>query len=121
MTDPKYLGIPNIQFSLTDKDDKREEKFAKQRIERGFDDSETWSIRDTIAKFIVPRLKRFREITIAYPGGMTEDEWNIILDKMIRAFELVDDSYYDVWTDEQFKEYEEGMTLFKEHFLALWW
>ena len=56
MTDPKYLGIPNICFSLTDKDDKREEKFIKQRLQRGFDDTETWSLRDTIADFVVPRL-----------------------------------------------------------------
>jgi len=56
--DVKYLGIPNICFSLTDKDDKREIDFIKQRIERGFDDSETWSLRDSMALFILPRLKR---------------------------------------------------------------
>ena len=60
--DIKYLGIPNICFSLTGKDDKREIDFIKQRLERGFDDSETWSLRDTIALFILPRLKRYQEI-----------------------------------------------------------
>ena len=34
----------------------------KQRLERGFDDSETWSLRDTIANFIIPRLERYEEI-----------------------------------------------------------
>jgi hypothetical protein len=33
--DFKYLGIPNICFSITDKEDKRETYFKKQRIERG--------------------------------------------------------------------------------------
>jgi len=28
--DVKYLGVPNICFSLTDKDDKREIEFIKQ-------------------------------------------------------------------------------------------
>jgi hypothetical protein len=120
MNDPKYLGIPNIQFSLTDKEDEREDEFSKQRLERGFDDSETWSLRDTIARFIIPRLKRFREISIAYPAEMTYEEWNSILDKMIKAFELVDDRYLTL-TDEQQKEYEEGISLFKEHFMGLWW
>jgi len=60
--DFKYMQIPNICFSLTDVDDKREMEFKKQRLERGFDDSETWSLRDTIANFIIPRLERYEEI-----------------------------------------------------------
>jgi hypothetical protein len=50
--DVKYLGVPNICFSLTDKNDKRGIEFTKQRIERGFDYSKTWSLRDSIALFI---------------------------------------------------------------------
>lgn len=64
--DPKYLGIPNIQFSLTDKTDEREEKFSQQRIERGFDDSETWSLDCTITKFILPRLKDSEKLLILF-------------------------------------------------------
>ena len=41
---------------------KRYWKFLWQRWTRGFDDSETWSLYDTIARFILPRLKRFKEI-----------------------------------------------------------
>lgn len=65
--DPKYLGIPNIQFSLTDKDDKREKNFSKQRIERGFDDSETWSLDSTITSFILPRLKDSKKLRLDFP------------------------------------------------------
>ena len=43
--DPKYLGIPNICFSLTEDTDRRESEYKEQRIQRGFDDSETWSLR----------------------------------------------------------------------------
>ena len=60
--DIKYLGIPNICFSLTEKDDEREVELSKQRIKRGFDDSETWSLKNTITKFIIPRLERYEEI-----------------------------------------------------------
>ena len=77
MKDIKYLGVPNVCFSLTNKDDDREEKFSKQRIERGFDDSETWSLRDTIANFILPRLKAFNEITFSRPADLEDiSEWN---------------------------------------------
>lgn len=86
--------------------------FFQRRI-RGFDDSEVWSLDDTILKFILPRLKRFREKdTHAWPGALTIfeidhddymdlspserndlderslEEWGRMLDKMIRAIEL---------------------------------
>jgi hypothetical protein len=84
--DVKYMNIPNICFSLTDKDDKREIEYKKQRIERGFDDSETWSLTDTICGFLIPRLKRFKECANVIPESTTREEWNVILDKMIFAF-----------------------------------
>ena len=60
--DPKTSGIPNINFSLVSKGDKREEKFFLERIKNGFDESETWSLYGTIANFIIPRLERYEEI-----------------------------------------------------------
>ena len=113
--DIKYMGVPNICFSLTAEDDKREEEFSKQRIENGFDDSETWSLRDTIANFIIPRLKRYKEVS-----AMDIDEKRI--DKMLRAFELVvrDDGQF-ILTDDEMKEYDKGIKIFKQDFLSLWW
>ena len=82
--DPKYIGVPNICFSLTEKEDSREENFSKQRMERGFDDSETWSLRDTIGNFILPRLRRFKEVSIAFPADLEDaSDWENILNKMI--------------------------------------
>jgi len=121
--DPKYLGVPNICFSLTEKEDDREKKYSKQRIERGFDDSETWCLASTITRFILPRLKRFKDITIAYPGEIeTPEDWNNIVEKMIVAFELVlsDDASW-MWSEEEKKQFEEGMDLFKKWYLGLWW
>ena len=123
MKDIKYLGVPNVCFSLTNKDDDREEKFSKQRIERGFDDSETWSLRDTIANFILPRLKAFNEITFSRPADLEDiSEWNDILNKMCKSFEYVArDKGMFILTDEEYEEYKEGMELFKKYFLDLWW
>lgn len=119
MTDPKSLGIPNINFSVYTDGDKREEKFSKQRLERGFDESETWNLYTTISRFIVPRLKAFKESNICYPPELTPDEWNAILDKMIRTFEIASNS--DFMKEEEADEFREGFTLFSEYFFALWW
>ncbi len=121
--DPKYAGIPNINFSLTDKDDKRENKYSKQRIERGFDDSELWSLDCTIANFILPRLIEFRKQINGYPGHLSnEGEWVDMLDKMIEAFELVTQSKLINHNESsiEYQKFNEGITLFKDNFLNLW-
>ena len=59
--DPKHLGIPNINFSLSTEDDQREPFFKQQRLERGFDDTELWGLDLTIAKFILPRLIEYQK------------------------------------------------------------
>jgi len=117
--DIKYLGIPNICFSLTDKDDKRERKYSKQRMERGFDDSETWSLYNSISKFTLPRLMEFKKLKCGYPACFNKPkEWDIILDKMIKAFELINKDDSDTIDD---KLVDEGLKLFAKWFFALWW
>jgi hypothetical protein len=111
--DPKYLGIPNINFSLTNKEDYREEKFKKQRIEMGFDDSEGWSFDITIANFILPRLKYFKNTF----GEETERK----CDKIILALELIVRNGGDrIWTIQETKEINKGLKLLSKYFLQLW-
>jgi len=122
--DPKYISVKNVCFSLIDKKDKREKKFAKQRLSRGFDDSETWSLRDTIANFILPRLKRFKKVQRAFPADITAEEWDSIIDKMIISFEMVKRDKWDVDLSkarEQLKKIDEGLNLFAKWYLDLWW
>lgn len=121
MSDPKYLGIPNIQFSLISKEDKREEEYSKQRISRGFDDSETWSLDTTISSFIIPRLKRFNELKMNHPLNMTSDEWTEIIDKIILAFELNVKGTNTSIEGNQSEKISEGLDLFTKHFFNLWW
>ena len=121
--DIKYLGIPNVCFSLTKPDDDREPEFAEQRKVRGFDDSETWSLRDTFADFMVPRLKVFIEKTCGHPCGLMGDEWSVILNKILFAFELVQsiDNRDENPTLEEWDRYQEGMDLFSKWYMNLWW
>jgi hypothetical protein len=123
--DPKYIGIPNINFGY-DVDDDRKERFKKQRLERGFDDSEMWSLYGTISQFILPRLKDYRECIEEFgihPGGLKNTaKWLELLDKMILAFDLLvtrDSSGMD--NDEFDKKIDEGLKTFTKWFSALWY
>lgn len=110
-------NIPNVNFTLIDRGDIRWNDFKQQRLERGFDDSETWALDCTIAKFIEPRLRRFKEIKAGYPANISEEKWDDILDKMIYAFECINkDTTYD--NEDQVNE---GLDLFRKYFFNLWW
>ena len=100
---------------------KRDVRFFWQRRTRGWDDSETFSLDHSLAKLILPRLKRFKEVTIGIPGNLKEDEWNLILDKMIAAFEFAASDKRWVAESEEYQKHNEGIKLFAEHFWSLWW
>ena len=119
--DIKKLGIPNVCFSHSlPKDDERKKKFKKQRMERGFDNSELWSLSGTIAKFIIPRLEEFIEIS----NGVvlrTDKEKND-LQTMLSAFKLVvrDDESWSFSKEEE-KVVHKGLKLFAKKYFSLWW
>lgn len=109
------------------KTDARYKKYSKQLKTWGFCDAETWSLYSGIAKFTLPRLIKFKEKNNGFPMGMTSEEWDKILDKMIFAFEWIvtsDDVEIDLPTaqaDINWKECDTGLRLFGEHFRNLWW
>ena len=117
--DIKYLGIPNICFSLTKKGDDREKKYSKQRTERGFDDSETWSVGDTIINFAIPRLERYIEIAKDF---LNEKEFTEKCETVLNSFKLLSrDDGIRLFTDEERIIVDEGLKLFGEIFEGLWW
>lgn len=69
-----------------------------QRMTKGFANADTWDLNDYLAEVIYHALLRFKEVGHGYPGGMTEEEWNVVLDKMIAGFaakiQLLDDFTY---------------------------
>ena len=116
--DSKYLGVPNICFSLTSSDDKREERFTKQRIERGFDDSETWSLSGTLANFLLPRLIRFNELDTSIRSDQEQEDY----DNFQRLLELeIRDDGARVFTHEEDLLIEKGLDAFKRLFFDMWW
>jgi hypothetical protein len=100
----------------------REIKFCWQRITRGFDDGETWSLDKTLARLILPRLKRFKEVSITYPAHLSPEVWEQYLAHMIAAFEiLASEETYLTMSDDDLKKIKSGLWLFHEHYLDLWW
>jgi hypothetical protein len=110
-----------------EKTDKRYKKYLSQLKKQGFSDSETWALDSVICQFTLPRLKRFREINGGYPTGLSDEKWNVILDKMIFALDwslTCEDKCVTLSPDEQEKmwvNFEEGMSLFAKYFRHLWW
>ena len=109
---------------------------------------ELWNLNDTLAKYIYPRIKSFKEYHCGRPGGMGEkqvghryggskgprynkklpdEKWEQILDKMVLAFELYlssddwDCSPCDKEWEKRHSLITEGFSLFMKYFGALWW
>ena len=117
--DIKYLGVPNVCFSLTDKDDNREKEFTKQRIERGFDDSETWSLRDTIAEFIIPRLERYIELSEDLIMRSEKDLED--LNSFLKAMKLLKKENEGIISKDEERLIQRGLEVFPRVFIGLWW
>lgn len=121
--DPR--GIKNVNFSLGKETDEREPEWKVQRLTRGFDDTELWSLDCTIAEFIAPRLKVFLEQAKQigdHPGNITSQEWQCILEQMIEGFEIYPDHFN--WSaedsDANWKKVDKALSLFHKWFFKLW-
>ena len=102
-------------------------RFLIQRITQGFPDSDTWDLDRPMAKFIAPRLKRFKELNNGWPSAdfPEPEDWNKAIDKMIYSMEaLIHDTLEGndwEWIAEEQNKIQEGLELFGKHFTALWW
>lgn len=67
---------------------------AKERkVNIRIDKWDTWNMDNTLSLIIEPMLKQLKATQHGYPSGLTEQEWNEILDKMIFAFESLNNDY----------------------------
>ena len=101
-------------------DDPRLPTYREQIKERGFDDTEIWNLDLTIAKFILPRLVRFKEYTGTYPNGFTIDSWRDELQVMIDAFKILNDDECMELEDGAIDAINKGLQSFAANFRHLW-
>lgn len=79
---------------------------------------ELYSLDFTIAEFILPRLRNFKEVNNGYPGEMSGiEEWETAIDKMILGFEVSRNCFLE---KEEIEKRDEGLLLFAKWFDYLW-
>lgn len=133
---PVPIEHPGLQFrSLTTfghalrlpAEDERQQLWLEQRRDRGFDDTELWGLDDAFARFVLPRLKALRQQKLEAPSKRMElTVWYSLLDKMIRAFELLLPEGGGAWSrgtlnDRERAQVQEGLDLFRQYYFSLAW
>jgi len=128
MSETKYdileLGIPNVCFSCANEveDEERRKKYKEQRLERGFDDTETWDLDYVFAKFMLPRLKRLMKVSNEIVDWSEDIE---DIKKLEKALELIilemESDDVCLLTKEQNDEVKEGLEVLPKLFRKLWW
>lgn len=121
---------------------KRIRKKQLKKCGQWVNNSELWDLDITICDWIIPRLKQFKKINMAYPGTApydTFEKWQDAIDQMIKSFELLkydpvdldenlkprDDVEFDVKKykkiyDKWKTETDKGLKIFTENFTHLW-
>lgn len=110
--------------------------FGYQKITRGFSDDICWNLSNEISRWILPRLKRYKELSSGIPYDLSEEEWENDLDTMIKAFSLHSQEYDDggemnkkegesikEWIERSASlevEIKEGLELFVKYYRLLW-
>ncbi len=92
-------------------------KCVKFRKKYPFEYLDIYGFYLNIAEFLAPRLKAFKKHNFSHPIGLTPKKWDKVLDKIIKAFELI---AKDEREKEKYKEVEEGIKLFTEYYFDLW-
>ena len=111
-------------------------KYGFQRMFRGYDDTEVFNMDMTFIDRYLKILKDFRKNHYGYPLGITNEQWDDILDEMIKHLSLMNednviaelkngmpDSFepnYKTVNEIQNKHKDEFFKLFSEWFYSLW-
>lgn len=77
---------------------KRARKKWIRQYKRKMREKNTWDLSYNVARYVLPRLKRFRQVVNGHPvkdDVKTMDDWYKVLDKIILAFDYIVDA--DDW------------------------
>lgn len=111
-------------------------KYGFQRMFRGYDDTEVFNTDLTFIDRYLKILKDFKKHHCAHPCELTPEQWNAVLDEMIKHLTLMNennvmsklkkgmpDSFepdYKTVNEIQNKHKDEFFKLFSEWFYSLW-
>jgi hypothetical protein len=117
---------------ICDPSDQGYKKHMEELKRTGISSDETWNLDVTIAEFILPRLKLFKELTEGYPGELEKlyrkegedkavEKWNEILDEMIYSFEKISKRWEEDISLEEQEKVNDGLEKFVSWYHHLWW
>lgn len=93
-----------------------------QRLFRGWSDKETWNLDYEFYKWLLPRLKRFRKVSLTVPKNKTSQEWDLELKAVIAALEMLEDEVIYFSEHRKFEEAKEFVNKwFYENIKHLHW
>lgn len=107
-------------------------RFKWQKLTRGWTDEETWNLDLEFAKWMLPRLKRYKELSNSHPSQLTPRKWRTIMYQMIHGLEIqlhAEDAYSllrigKLCKDEelyrQWKEVDNAYKLLGKYIRHLW-
>ena len=91
------------------------------------DDYDTWNLDHTFSRIMLPAFIKFKENLRGWPANLDstgpETEWNIILDKIIRAHTLLLDESIEQYLHDGHPlnmEVEEGLELMVKYWRNFW-
>lgn len=127
----KELGIKETDYPFGD-NGYEEGDSRYEEDEEGFRSSEFWSLDFTLACYIYSHLCYFRDnCLVGHPAFLTEEKWDEILNKMIKAFKLYiepnEDDFFiskeqkEIISKNKQKQINYGMKLFVKYFPHLWY
>jgi hypothetical protein len=137
----RFVWWPIVRFFRFFKESPDNIKWALQRVKNGYSDLDVWSLCHATSNIVINGCKYLRDHGHGYPSTVLAKyqpcktfykrdkkaekeaiaEWNSILNKIIRAFELKNkQAEYLTLTKQELREVKEGFKLFEEYYNALW-
>lgn len=103
-------------------------KYGFQRMFRGYDDREIFSLDFQFIEKYTNILQKFKENTVGYPTNLSPEEWDSILDRMMfllleiqNVYDEVDITNYKIKDEIIEKDKDEFFNLFSKYFFHLWY
>jgi putative NADH-flavin reductase len=108
--------------SCNKKNPVRKKRMLIDYKEKGYCEFEMWCLATTVAKFVLPRLKEFRNIVKKdvfrkenYAASLKD------FDAMIYSFQQIVDNKHTWIKEEQSLKIQKGLDLFSKHLIGMWW
>lgn len=103
----------------------KEIKWFYQRGKRGYSDCDIWGFDDYLAEIISNGCKKLAKEKHGYPVNLTEEEWDIIINKIADGFaeyrKIMDhEDGYKLTPEEFDKRMDEWFGLLRKYFVNLW-